>query len=137
VLEALDTGGWSLGGEQSGHIVFSDLATTGDGLLAGVLLADLVRRSGRPLDELARAAMTHVPQVLLNVAIAAPMPDITEQIAEPLAAANAELGADGRVLVRPSGTEPVVRVMVEAVDADVADDVAQRLADAVRAASAD
>jgi phosphoglucosamine mutase len=137
VLEALDTGGWSLGGEQSGHIVFSDLATTGDGLLAGVLLADLVRRSGRPLDELARAAMTHVPQVLLNVAIPAPMPDITEQIAEPLAAANAELGADGRVLVRPSGTEPVVRVMVEAVDADVADDVAQRLADAVRAASAD
>jgi phosphoglucosamine mutase len=137
VLEALDTGGWSLGGEQSGHIVFSDLATTGDGLLAGVLLADLVRRSGRPLDELARAAMTHVPQVLLNVAIAAPMPDVTEQIAEPLAAANAELGADGRVLVRPSGTEPVVRVMVEAVDADVADDVAQRLADAVRAASAD
>jgi phosphoglucosamine mutase len=137
VLEALDTGGWSLGGEQSGHIVFSDLATTGDGLLAGVLLADLVRRAGRPLDELAGAAMTHVPQVLLNVAIATPMPDVTDRIVEALAAATSELGADGRVLVRPSGTEPVVRVMVEAIDASVADDVAQRLAEAVRSVSTD
>lgn len=136
VLEALDRGGWSLGGEQSGHIVFSDLMTTGDGLLAAVLLADLVRRSGRPLDELADAAMAHVPQILLNVAIEVPMPDVTDRIAESLDAANAQLGADGRVLVRPSGTEPVVRVMVEALDAGDADAVAHRLADAVRAASA-
>jgi phosphoglucosamine mutase len=132
VLEALAAGGYSLGGEQSGHIVFADHATTGDGLLAALVLLDVVRRSGRPLSELAAAAMTRLPQVLVNVAVPTPMPDVAERIAAELAAAADELGEQGRVLVRPSGTEPVVRVMVEATDADVATATAERLAGAVR-----
>lgn len=132
VLEALAAGGYSLGGEQSGHIVFADHATTGDGLLAALVLLDVVRRSGRPLAELAAAAMTRLPQVLVNVAVSTPMPDVAERIADELAAAADELGEQGRVLVRPSGTEPVVRVMVEATDADVATATAERLAGAVR-----
>ena len=135
VLEALAAGDLSLGGEQSGHLVFADLATTGDGLLAGVLLADLVRRSDAPLDRMARAAMVDVPQLLLNVAIDRPVPDIADRLSEDLAREAAALGDDGRVLVRPSGTEPVVRVMVEATDAEVAAAVAERLADAVRRAA--
>src|SRR5262249_13058767 len=75
VLEALDAYGWSLGGEQSGHVIFRELATTGDGLLTGVVLCDAVRRSGRPLAALAAAAMTRLPQVLVNVPVPAPMPD--------------------------------------------------------------
>lgn len=117
VLEALDQGGHVLGGEQSGHIIFRDRATTGDGVLSAVVIAEIVARTGRPLADLADAAMTRLPQVLRNVRIQAPMPDVTDRIADELTAAAAALGADGRVLVRPSGTEPVVRVMVEAVDA--------------------
>ena len=71
VLEALDGGGWSLGGEQSGHMIFRDLATTGDGVLSGLLLLDLVVRAGRPLAELAAGAMVRLPQVLRNVAVGA------------------------------------------------------------------
>jgi phosphoglucosamine mutase len=133
VLEALGSGGFSLGGEQSGHIIFADRSSTGDGLLAALTLLDLVRRSGRPLAELAAEAMTRLPQVLVNVAVSAPMPDVTERLAAQLAAAADDLGADGRVLVRPSGTEPVVRVMVEATDHVRAERVANGLADAVRA----
>jgi len=136
VLEALAAGGFSLGGEQSGHLIVSDLATTGDGLLAGLLLVDLVRRSGRPLAELAREAMTVYPQVLTNIRVAERRPDIAEVIADDIAAVEAELGDDGRVLVRVSGTEPLVRVMVEALDADVARSAAGRLAAAVSAACA-
>jgi phosphoglucosamine mutase len=135
VLEALDSGGHSLGGEQSGHIIFADLATTGDGLLAGVLLADLVKRSGRPLAQLADEAMSAVPQVLVNVAVGAPMPDVAERIADAMATVEAELGDEGRVLVRPSGTEPVVRVMVEAIEPGHAERSAQVLAAAVREAA--
>ncbi len=135
VLEALAQGGHTLGGEQSGHIIFADRSTTGDGLLAAVTLADLVKRAGRPLSELAADAMTRLPQVLLNVAVDSPMPDVVERIAGALAAAEAELAEDGRVLVRPSGTEAVVRVMVEATDPVAARRVAEQLANEVRAAS--
>ena len=76
VLEALDAGGYSLGGEQSGHVIFSDLATTGDGLLTGVVLLDIVLRSRRPLAELAAEAMTRLPQVLVNVRVARRDPDV-------------------------------------------------------------
>ena len=117
VLEALRAGGFSLGGEQSGHLVFAELATTGDGLLAAVVLLDLVRRAERPLAELATEVMSSVPQRLVNVATPRPAPDIVERIRAELDAASERLGGDGRVLVRPSGTEAVVRVMVEAVDA--------------------
>ncbi|MGH9179055.1 MAG: phosphoglucosamine mutase, partial [Acidimicrobiales bacterium] len=115
VLAALDANGWSLGGEQSGHLVFRRLATTGDGLLTGLQLLDLLARSGRPLSELAAAAMTPVPQVLRNVRVAARVDAAAAAaIAPSVAAEQARLGGTGRVLVRPSGTEPVVRVMVEA-----------------------
>ncbi len=115
VLEALDANGWCLGGEQSGHIVFRSLATTGDGVLSGLLLADLARRRGAPLHELAASAMQRFPQVLRNVRVARrDALGSAEQVWEAVARAEAELGADGRVVLRPSGTEPLVRVMVEA-----------------------
>ena len=132
VLEALEKGGWSLGGEQSGHVIFRDLATTGDGLLTGVQLVDLVRRSGRPLAELAAGAMTRLPQVLRNVRVADrdALADATA-VWDEVAAVEADLDGSGRVLLRPSGTEPVVRVMVEAADAERAEAAAARLVAAV------
>ncbi len=114
VLAAMADGGFSLGGEQSGHLVFGDLGTTGDGLLSAVVLADLVVREGAALGDLADAAMTKLPQVLRNVRVESPMPDVADRLADQVAAVSAELGERGRVLLRPSGTEPVVRVMAEA-----------------------
>lgn len=115
VLAALDEGGWSLGGEQSGHIIFRDLATTGDGVLSGLLLAGLVAAAGRPLAELAAASMTRLPQVLRNVAVAdrdglAAATEVWDAVAR----AEGSLAGRGRVLLRPSGTEQLVRVMAEA-----------------------
>jgi phosphoglucosamine mutase len=134
VLEALAAGGYVLGGEQSGHLIFRRLATTGDGLLAGVQILDLLARSGRTLAETADAAMTSLPQVLKNVRVAERRPDVADLLAGPIAAVEADLGDHGRVLVRPSGTEPLVRVMIEATDHDVAERAADRLVDAVREA---
>jgi phosphoglucosamine mutase len=135
VLEALEAGRWSLGGEQSGHIIFRDIATTGDGLLTGVQLLDLLRRSGRPLAQLAAGAMERLPQVLINVRVAD---------RDGLAKADAvwaavkqtegELGDHGRVLLRPSGTEPLIRVMVEAPTEDAARSAAEGLAGVVQTA---
>ena len=130
VLQALEEGGWSLGGEQSGHVIFRDLATTGDGLLTGVQVLDAMARSHRPLADLA-GVMTKLPQVLRNVRLDAKVQDIEGRIASDIAAVEAELGDRGRVLVRPSGTEPVVRVMVEAPTAEQADAAAARLTAAV------
>ena len=131
VLEALALGGYSLGGEQSGHVIFPGLTTTGDGLLTGVMLCDAVVRSGRRLADLA-VAMRRLPQVLVSVPVPAPMPDAAERFAAEIATVEAELGPHGRVLVRPSGTEPLVRVMVEAPTQTEADVAAERLAAAVR-----
>ena len=133
VLEALEEGGLSLGGEQSGHLVFRDLSTTGDGLLSAVILLDLLVRTDKPLAELVDGAMERLPQVLLNVPIDAPMPDVAQFLADDISAVESELGDAGRVLLRPSGTEPVVRVMAEADTEDLAAGAAQRLADSVRA----
>ena len=132
VLEALDEGGFAMGGEQSGHVIFRDRATTGDGLLTGVLLADVVMRSGGRLAELAAAAMTRMPQVLVNIPVAERVADAAEQMAPEIAAVEARLAGNGRVLLRPSGTEPLLRVMVEATDADVANEAAEHLAAVVR-----
>ena len=132
VLEALERTGGSLGGEQSGHIVLADLAATGDGLLSGAQLLDLLVRSGRPLSELAAEVMTQLPQVLVNVPVAQRRADIAEAMAEPIAVEEAALGGRGRVLVRPSGTEPLVRVMVEAESPEIAAAVADRLAEVAR-----
>jgi phosphoglucosamine mutase len=134
VLEALEEGGYVLGGEQSGHVIFRRLATTGDGLLTGVQVLDVLRRQGRPLSELAAAAMTRLPQVLKNVSVLRRRPDVAQAVAADIAAVEAELGDRGRVLVRPSGTEPLVRVMIEATDAQVAERAADRLVVAVAAA---
>jgi phosphoglucosamine mutase len=136
VLEALAEGGWSLGGEQSGHIVFADLATTGDGLLSAVQVLDLVHRAPAPFSALARAAMTRLPQVLVNVTVAERRPDLVADLSEAIAEEERRLGPTGRVLIRPSGTEPLVRVMVEAATEADARAVADRLAEAVRAAGA-
>ncbi len=133
VLEALEAGGLTLGGEQSGHVIFADLATTGDGVLTAVQLLDVVARSGRPLADLADAAMTALPQVLRNVRVDVASLDLAERLAVPIADVERELGDHGRVLIRSSGTEPVVRVMVEAPTADQAEAAAARLADAVAA----
>ena len=136
VLEALEVGGFVLGGEQSGHVIQRDLATTGDGLLSGLAVADVVVRTGRPLADLA-SVMVRLPQVLVNVRlpVAATELDAVIEGARPaVAAAEAELGDTGRVLLRRSGTEPLVRVMVEAQSAAQAGSVAAGIAAAVEAA---
>jgi phosphoglucosamine mutase len=128
VLEAIDAHGLSLGGEQSGHVIFRDHATTGDGLLTGVILADVVKRAGRSLAELAADAMQRLPQVMVNVRVAERVVDPAGQLADDIAFIEAELAGDGRVLVRASGTEPLVRVMVEAASEETARRAADRLA---------
>jgi len=135
VLAALEAEGLALGGEQSGHIVFRHRATTGDGILTGVVLADLLARSGRPLAHLASGLVTPVPQVLVNVPVREPgRLAEAETVWAAVAEVEAELGEGGRVLLRPSGTEHLVRVMVEAGTADQATEVARRLCAAVEAA---
>ena len=135
VLAALDADGLSLGGEQSGHIIFRSRSTTGDGTLTGILVADLMRRSGRSLADLARGLVVRVPQVLVNVPIPQPgrLTDCVE-VWDEVAKLQATLGAEGRVLLRASGTEPLVRVMVEARDEAQANAVAAQLAGFVEAA---
>jgi phosphoglucosamine mutase len=132
VLEELDAGGYSLGGEQSGHIIYRQLATTGDGLLAGMRLAQDVLARGRPLAELAAEVMTSYPQVLVNVRVADRHPHIAQELVDEIQSAEAALSGEGRVLLRPSGTEPLIRVMVEAATADLARSTAEGLADLVR-----
>lgn len=128
VLEELRAGGFSLGGEQSGHVVLPGYATTGDGLLTALRLMARMASSGRPLADLA-AVMTRLPQVLVNVPVADKAAvGASDEVAEAVRAAETELGGRGRVLLRPSGTEQLVRVMVEAPSEGVAGDVAQRLA---------
>ncbi|MDR1791179.1 MAG: phosphoglucosamine mutase [Propionibacteriaceae bacterium] len=128
VLEDMRVNGFNLGGEQSGHVILGDLATTGDGVLTGIQLAAQVARSGKPLHELA-AVMQRFPQVLLNVPnVHKNRADIDPILAAAVADAERELGDSGRVLLRPSGTEPLVRVMVEAPTIEQANEIAQRIA---------
>ncbi|GHE44322.1 phosphoglucosamine mutase [Streptomyces longispororuber] len=134
VLEEMKANGYALGGEQSGHVIALDHATTGDGTLTGLLLAARVAETGRTLKDLA-AVMERLPQVLINV------PDVDKsrvttspELAAAVTEAERQLGGTGRVLLRPSGTEPLVRVMVEAADIEQARSVAGRLADVVKSA---
>ncbi len=133
VLEEMERGGWSLGGEQSGHIIFGDMATTGDGVLTGLQVLDAVVRTARPLADLA-AVMVRLPQVLRNVPVAARGARVqaSEELTMAVKEVTADLGDRGRVLVRPSGTEAVVRVMVEAMTVEEAEAACDRLCDAVR-----
>ena len=129
VIAAMEAEGLVLGGEQSGHVIFADLATTGDGILTGLLLLDARRRAGEALSTLA-AVVVKLPQLLVNVRVASG--DGLEGAVgfwADVEAAERELADSGRVLVRPSGTEPVVRVMVEAPTDRQAADLADRLAD--------
>ncbi|MEU7479355.1 phosphoglucosamine mutase [Lentzea sp. NPDC042327] len=131
VLQDLKAGGYSLGGEQSGHVVLPAHATTGDGLLTALRLMARMAETGKSLADLA-GVMRRLPQVLINVKVGdkAAVAKATS-VSEAVAAVEAELGDTGRVLLRPSGTEQLVRVMVEATSHDQAESAAQRLADVV------
>ncbi|MGV0800703.1 phosphoglucosamine mutase, partial [Mycolicibacterium elephantis] len=133
VLEELRAGEFSLGGEQSGHIVMPSLGTTGDGIVTALRLMSRMAQTRKPLAALAKP-MQSLPQVLINVAVAdkatvADAPSVRTAVAE----AEAVLGDTGRILLRPSGTEQVVRVMVEAADEDTARQLAVRVAEQVSA----
>ena len=132
VLESMRAHGYSLGGEQSGHVIFSDYATTGDGVLTGLQVAAQIAKTGKPLSELAKA-MNHLPQVLINVKdVDKAAVKTNAELQAAIASASEVLGETGRVLLRPSGTEPVVRVMVEAADMATAQTTAEQLAAAVK-----
>jgi phosphoglucosamine mutase len=135
VLEAMLAGQRSLGGEQSGHIILADYATTGDGVLTALHLLAVLARRGVSLAEAAKV-MTRYPQVLINVPVDRTAAAASPELAQAVEAAREELGSTGRILVRPSGTEPIIRVMVEAVDSAQADRVAHQVADVVRLALA-
>jgi phosphoglucosamine mutase len=132
VLERMNEGSFALGGEQSGHVIMSEYATTGDGLLTGLHLVAEMARQKKSLAELA-SIMTVYPQVLVNVkGVDRSRAATDEGVADAVARATAELGLSGRVLLRPSGTEQLVRVMVEAADEATARRLAEQLADVVR-----
>lgn len=133
VLEEMRRGSYTLGGEQSGHVIMLEHGTTGDGVLTGLLLASRVAQSGRSLAELA-TVMTRLPQVLLNVkGVDKDRVESCAPLQDAVATESEALDGTGRVLLRKSGTEPVVRVMVEAATQERAYQVAERLADVVRA----
>ena len=132
LIAAMLDGKYVLGGEQSGHIIMLDHGSTGDGMLTSIQLLATVAASGRTLGELA-SVMTRYPQTLVNVrGVDKARVSDSAELDEAICSARAELGETGRVLVRPSGTEPAVRVMVEAVDAGQAEGIAERLAGVVR-----
>ncbi len=138
VLDRMEEGDYGLGGEQSGHVILRRLATTGDGLLTALQVLDVVSRSGRPLAELA-GVVQRLPQVLLNVRVSGSAKEAlaaSEVVKATVAAVESELGDLGRVLLRPSGTEPLVRVMVEAPTDGQAHDAARRIAEVVEATTA-
>jgi phosphoglucosamine mutase len=133
VLEELHSAGLNLGGEQSGHIIFRDHATTGDGLMTGLHLAAELARTGKTLAQLA-SVMTALPQILINVKnVDLARLEGAAEIHSLVAELELELGNTGRILLRPSGTEPLVRVMVEAATTEHAESVATRIADLVTA----
>ncbi|WP_165056507.1 MULTISPECIES: phosphoglucosamine mutase [unclassified Adlercreutzia] len=128
VLEEMREHGYAIGGEQSGHMILLEHNSTGDGLMTAVQFLAAVKRSGKPVEETIKV-MTKFPQVLINVRVKDKHAvGESAQVAEAVAAAEAALGDDGRVLLRPSGTEPVVRVMVEALDEAAADEHAKAIA---------
>jgi len=131
VLERMKADGYNLGGEQSGHVIMLDHATTGDGLLTSLHLLSVMARTGKSLRELA-SIMTPLPQILINVKDVDRGKAAVRELTAAVAEAEAELGETGRVLIRPSGTEPMIRVMVEASSEEQATKIAERLADVVR-----
>ena len=135
VLEEMREHGYAIGGEQSGHMILLEHNSTGDGLMTAVQFLAAVKRSGMPVEETIKI-MTRFPQTLINVRVADKHAvGESAEVAEAVKAAEASLGDNGRVLLRPSGTEPVVRVMVEALDADAAQTHAEAIAKVVEAVS--
>ncbi len=128
VLEAMNEGGYSLGGEQSGHLVIAEHATTGDGILTGIQILGEMAATGKSLHELA-SVMTVYPQVMINVrGVDRDRVGDDAELNAAVARAEAELGDTGRILMRASGTEPMIRVMVEAADQATAERHAEELA---------
>jgi phosphoglucosamine mutase len=133
VLEEMIKDGYVLGGEQSGHIIFLDYNTTGDGLVTGLQLASIVKKSGKTLSELA-SMMTKLPQVLANAKVPNNMKDIHEkdsEIVEEIKKIEEKLDGCGRVLIRPSGTKPLVRVMLEGKNQEELDQMAHSRAELI------
>ena len=130
ILEALEKSDWVLGGEQSGHIIFRDLSTTGDGVLTGVQALLALNRKGKILTN-SKMIFSKVPQVLINVPVESNAEAIVQEITDEVNVASMELGDGGRILVRPSGTEPLVRVMVETLDPALANRIAEHLSNLV------
>lgn len=134
VVEAMRRGGWNLGGEQSGHIVMTDYATTGDGLIAGLQFLGEIARTGRPASELVHS-FDRVPQLLKNVRYAAGQEPLKAAAVQAvIAASEARLNGSGRLLIRKSGTEPLVRVMAECTDEALLAEVVEEIVAAVQAA---
>ena len=132
VVEEMRKNGYNLGGEQSGHLVFLDHATTGDGIVAALRVLAIMAKEGKPLSELAQV-MTRTPQVLINTAVDKKVP--LEQLPDVQAmikSIESQLGEDGRVLVRYSGTEPLLRIMLEGENQATVQAWAEEIADAVR-----
>ena len=134
VLEEMLLNEYDFGGEQSGHLIFRDFATTGDGQLTAIQLLSLMKRKGKKLSEM--ACMKKYPQVMRNIRVnndAKVLYYTNARIKEAIDAAKKTLGADGRVVVRPSGTEPMIRVMTEGLDISVIDRVADEIAEVITA----
>jgi phosphoglucosamine mutase len=133
VVEAMRQGGFNLGGEQSGHLIFLDHASTGDGIVGALQVLALMVRTGQPLSELARAAMERVPQVLENVTLPARRPiEEMSRLSKESARVKSALGEEGRVLIRWSGTEAKLRIMLEGPDESQIRGWAKELVDAAR-----
>jgi phosphoglucosamine mutase len=130
VLEEMRTGGFTIGGEQSGHVVLSEFATTGDGVLTALHLMSEMKETGKSIAELA-SIVNRLPQVLINVPNVDKSLISKTEVSKAVEKLEQDLGSTGRILLRPSGTEPLIRVMVEAATATQAQDVAQELADVV------
>ncbi len=135
VLEHMREHGYNLGGEQSGHIIMSDYATTGDGLVAALQLLSVVKRQERPVSEVCHC-FEPLPQILKNVRFRSGEPLRADSVVTAIAQAKDRLGASGRLVIRPSGTEPVIRVMAEGDDRDLVNAVVDEVVDAVTRAAA-
>ena len=134
VLEAMRRQGYNVGGEQSGHIILSDYATTGDGLVAALQVLAEIRRTGKPASEVLHR-FDPLPQLLKNVRFAGGKPLDADSVRSVIAAAEAELDGAGRLVIRPSGTEPVIRVMAEGDDPQIVEQIVDRICEAVRKAA--
>ncbi|MED4214023.1 phosphoglucosamine mutase, partial [Priestia megaterium] len=133
VMEEMKRGGYNLGGEQSGHIILLDYITTGDGMLSALQLVNIMKMTKKPLSELA-GEMTKFPQLLVNVRVTDKKLALeNEKIKEIIRVVEEEMNGDGRILVRPSGTEPLIRVMAEAPTQEVCDAYVHRIVEVVKA----